>query len=49
MLDQSEYRPPAYFVYNSTQSSDGSPRKTVDVNKAKKSDYAALGKKLAEE
>ena len=49
MLDQSEHRPPAYFVYNSTQSSDGSPRKTVDVKKVKKSDYAALGKKLAEE
>ena len=44
MLDQSEYHPPAYFVYNSTQSSDGSPRKTVDVKKVKKADYAALGK-----
>ena len=27
MLDASERRPPAYFVYNTTQSSEGSPRR----------------------
>ena len=31
MLDQSEFRPPAYFVYNSTQSSEESPRRKIDI------------------
>ena len=49
MIDQSDNRPPAYYVYNSTQSSEESPRMKIDVKKLKKQDYAAFGRQIKEE
>ena len=37
MLRNSERRPPAYFVYNTTQSSEGGSPRRVDVDVTRKS------------
>ena len=47
MLRSSEHRPPAYFVYNSTQSDEDSPRRVdIDVRRRSKEDLLDLNRRI---